>query len=673
MKWLKVIILSLAFIGLAGCSENPSPEETFKGYMAAWEDQDYETMYGLLGEDSKEKISEAEFTERYKNIYKDINVSDLEVTYSLPEEEQEYDQEETQTFAYKASMDSMAGTINFSHEAELVFEEDDDNVPWALKWNPSMIFAGMEEGDTIYPETLSPERGEIFGKDREGLAVNGTIQEVGLVLSRMEGEEEEAKQGLSEILNISVESIEQKLSQSWVKADSYVPIGSVANDDEESIAAIKELAGTQFNEIDNARVYPLGKAAAHLTGYVDDITAEQLKEREGEGYTSNDQVGQTGLERVMEQQLRGTPGGKVSILDENNDVKEVLAEKPASDGEDITLTIQTDVQKSVYDQLKGDSGSATAINPSTGEVSALVSAPSYDPNQFVLGMSQERRNELTEHPDRPLVNKFTKTYSPGSTFKPITASIGLESGTINPVTEMSIPERTYSEEGWGGYSVTRVPGANEEKQVNLRDALIRSDNIYFARSILDIGGETFLEQSKDFGFGEDIPLSYPISSSQILNGDSFGNNEPLLADTGYGQGEVQMSTLHLAMTYTPFINEGTMLKPVLMKNEENGQAWHESIMSPEKASTVRESLQAVVENENGTGYEPQVEGLELAGKTGTAELKQSLDQENAQENGWFIAWDTENPDLMVSMMIEDVEGGSHYVVPKVKNVFKEIR
>ncbi|MGP4075935.1 penicillin-binding transpeptidase domain-containing protein [Halobacillus sp. K22] len=672
MKWLKVIIFSLAFIGLAGCSEQPSPEETFKAYMAAWENQEYGTMYGLLGENSKEKMSEAEFTERYEEIYKDINMSDLAVTYSLPEEEQEYDQEEAQTFAYEASMESMAGTINFSHEAELVFEEDDDNVSWAIKWNPSMIFAGMEEGDTVYPETLSPERGEIVDQNGEGLAVNGTIQEVGLVPARMEGEEEKAKEGLAEILNVSVESIDQKLNQSWVQADSYVPIGAVADDDER-IAAIKELAGTQFNEIDDARVYPLGKAAAHLTGYVDDITAEQLKEREGEGYTSNDQIGQTGLERVKEQQLRGTPGGKVSILNENNEVKEVLAERPAADGEDVTLTIQTDVQTAVYDQLKGDSGSATAINPSTGEVKALVSAPSYDPNQFVLGMSQERRKELTENPDRPFVNKFTKTYSPGSTFKPITASIGLEAGAINPVTEMSIPERTYSEEGWGGYSVTRVPGANEEKQVNLRDALIRSDNIYFARSILDIGGETFLKQAKDFGFGEDIPLAYPISSSQILNEESFGNNEPLLADTGYGQGEVQMSTLHLAMTYTPFINEGTILKPVLMKNEENSQAWHENIMSPETASTVRESLQAVVENENGTGYEPQVEGLELAGKTGTAELKQSLDQENAQENGWFIAWDTENPDLLVSMMIEDVEGGSHYVVPKVKNVFKEMR
>ncbi|ELK46612.1 penicillin-binding transpeptidase domain-containing protein [Halobacillus sp. BAB-2008] len=671
MRSWKLWAAVLVFLSLVACSQQPKPEDTFTAYMDAWENGKYDKMYGLLSESSQGLMTEEEFVDRYETIYDGISMEDLAVTYDLPEESEDYGEGEEPSFDFGVKMGSIGGEIDFTHAASLVFEEGEEE-RWAIDWDSSMIFPGMKEGYTVYADSLSSERGEIFDADGQGLAVNGEVQRVGLVPEQIEeGQEEALKEGLSEELGMTVEAIDAKLDQSWVEPSSFVPIGAVAADDEAKIEALKKLPKGFIFKAEGARVYPLKEAAAHLTGYVGAITAEQLEDRKGEGYSSTSRIGQAGLEAVFEDRLRGTPGGKVAIRDEKGNEEEVLAETEPVAGEDVTLTISSDVQKNVYNQMKDDSGSASAVNPTTGEVLAMVSAPAYDPNQFILGMGAEERQKLQEAPGSPLLNKFTRTYSPGSTFKPITAAIGLETGAIDPAEELSIPDRTYTQDGWGGYSVTRVPGAAVDTQVNLRDALVRSDNIYFARSILEIGGEAFLKGAEPFGFGEDIPFPYPVESSQILNADAFKEQEPLLADTGYGQGQVQMSTLHLAMTYTPFITDGTLLKPTLIKDEGAGEPWHENVLSEETAATIKEDLRAVVADEEGTAHKPVTEGLSLAGKTGTAELKQSLEDENGQENGWFVAWDTESWDLLVSMMIEDVDKGSAEVVPKVKKVFEQ--
>ncbi|GGF12642.1 penicillin-binding protein 3 [Halobacillus andaensis] len=669
MKKLRNGFLISSFLLLIGCSDKPSPETTVEDYMEAWENEEFGEMYDLLSEESKDSISQEEFEERYSTIYEGINMNNLSITYEAPEEEQDFNEEDTPAYDYDVSMETLAGALEFSHQAELVYEEGDEEDTWAVDWNPSMIFAGMEEGDKVNAQSIPAERGEILDANGDPLAENGVIQQVGIVPERLE-DEEKVKEDLADILDLSVEYIDSQLDQSWVQSSSFVPVGAVSDNDEERIEEIRELTGTQFQET-NSRVYPAEEATAHIIGYVDDITGEQLEEMSDDGYTASDQIGQTGLESLLEEDLRGQAGGKVTIVDEDDNEKEVLAENEATDGEDVELTIDKKVQETIYDNMEGEPGSSSALDPVTGEVKALVSSPAYDPNEFVLGMSSERRTELQEQEGSPLSNKFRSNYSPGSTFKPITAAIGLETNNIDPNEDMTIDGKSYTKDGWGDYSVTRVDGANVDNNVNLRDALVRSDNIYFARTILDIGGENFLEEAEEFGFSEDLPFSYPIAASQIINGEEF-DSEPLLADTGYGQGQVQMSSLHLAVSYTPFITNGDLMQPTLRSDEETGQVWKENVISEETASLLTENLQAVVDDSEGSAYEPQMNDLNLAGKTGTAELKQSLDDEDAQENGWFIAWDTESEDLIVSMMIEDVEDGSGEVVPRVKNVFSDL-
>lgn len=661
MKSWKGFLLYLILMTLVACFEQPEPEDTFTSYMDAWEKGKYGEMYELLSEGTKEGITKEEFTELYTNSYEKMSMENLEVTYGLSEE-QKHDKESTPAFDFDVKMDTIGGNINFSHKAELVYEEGGETDRWAMKWAYSMLFPEMEEGDAVQVDTVSPERGEIYDVNGDGLAVKGPVLEVGIVPGVMENEEE-LKKGLSEILGLSVERIDQKLNQSWVKDDLFVPLAMVPKADKKRLDAILNgdlPRGYQVNTGKTARVYPLGEAAAHLTGYVGNITAEELEDRKEEGYSSTDRIGKSGLELLYEEKLRGTPGVKVFITKDKDGIEDILlTEKAVENGEDLTLTIAKNVQETVYKEMEADSGTASAINPTTGEVKALVSTPTYDPNALSLGLGSEG----------PTLNKFTKTYSPGSTFKTITASIGLETGTIQPDEEMPINGETYKAKA--GYSVTRVKSAAVDKQVDLRDALVRSDNIYFARKIVEVGSASFQEQARQFGFNEKLPFPYSIQKSQLANENNIGS-ESLLAATGYGQGEVEMSSLHLAMTYTPFVTGGTLLKPTLLGEEETGQVWHKDVMSQETASLITERLKAVVQDPEGTAYSPVIEGLNIAGKTGSAELKKAGEEEG-QVNGWFVAWNTDTNHLLVSMMIEDAEDGSHEVVPKVKNILDQIR
>lgn len=171
---------------------------------------------------------------------------------------------------------------------------------------------------------------------------------------------------------------------------------------------------------------------------------------------------------------------------------------------------------------------------------------------------------------------------------------------------------------------------------------------------------------KEIGFEEEIPFPFPIETSQIGGLDS----EIKLADLGYGQGEVEMSILHLAAAYTSIVNKGSLIKPVLMGEEEKNQVWKENIISEETANTLESAITKVVHEPSGTAHSANMKDYPLAGKTGTAELKRSA-EEKGQENGLFVAYNPGDPKLLIAMMMEGVEdkGGSKVVVEKVQKVF----
>ena len=265
-------------------------------------------------------------------------------------------------------------------------------------------------------------------------------------------------------------------------------------------------------------------------------------------------------------------------------------------------------------------------------------------------------------------------YCPGSTFKPITGAIGLTTGKINANEDYGYNGTSWQKDSsWGNYYITTLTGYNGAK--NLLNGMIHSDNIYFAQSALKIGAETFTSYLNKIGFNEELEFPLSIAKSQYSNTNSI-DTEVKLADTGYGQGNLLVNPIHMASIYSSFSNDGSMVKPYIEYDEnKKGQIWKENVFTKEAANTIKDSLIQVVENKEGTANDAQLQGITLAGKTGTAELKQSSEDSESGTLGWFDCFTINKQDknLLIISMVENSQdnrdGGSHYLIKKIKTLF----
>ncbi|WP_068774876.1 penicillin-binding transpeptidase domain-containing protein [Paenibacillus sp. FJAT-26967] len=646
---------------LAGCEQDLAPEQIFERYLSEWRNQQYDRMYTLLSGTAKNVITREEFAKKYSSIYEGIGISELSIQIISADKPAGKDLKEVK-IPFHVQMNTMAGPIAFKHEAKLVKSKGGTQDGWEVEWNPSLIFPSMGEGDKVRYETRQAVRGEITDRHGNGLAVNETMLQIGLVPGQLGDHAEQTKSSLSRKSGIPIGELNNKLSAVWVKSDSFVPL-FVAEKDE--LADYKKLPGVKYQNI-TIRTYPYKEAAAHLTGYIAPINEEELKKNKN--YSSDDRIGKTGLEQIYEARLRGQNGARIFIVNAAGQEKMTLASKETVPGENIQLSLDADLQQTIYEQMKRDAGSAAAIHPRSGEVLALVSTPSFDPNLFVRGVPAAVYKQWSDDPDKPLLNRFTKGYSPGSGFKLLTAAMGIDQGILRPEATKTIHGLRWTKDAsWGNYYVTRV---HDVREVNLQQAITYSDNIYFAQTALDMGKERFMEMSGDFGIGEKIPLTYPFEPSRLYNKEI--SNEIQLADSGYGQGEVTMTSLHIAIIYSAIVNQGNIHSPTLLKEDLDKQKlWKRAVMKPDTAELLQKILIQAVQDPAGVGHGAFIKGKQIAGKTGTSELKKRKG-EIGQENGWFIGFDAANPDLMVAVMIENVKerGGSNYVTSKVKSVFQ---
>ena len=676
-----ILIIFLVFMaGLAGCKNDdkkeaePGPGETFEQYVKYWEEYKFNEMYEMLSDEVKAEISKEDFVGRYEKIYQDLEVKNVKVTFDnvMLEEGMEEDPQERATLTFTLSMDTIAGPINYSHEAVLtkgVPKVEGEETTWKVEWDHGFIFEGMRPEDKVRLQFEKPERGMILDRNGKVLATNSVVNEVGLVPQWMDGQEQEVKSQVSELLGMTVEEIDSYLNASWVQPNYFVPIKRILPEEEELAAKLSQLPGVQVRPTEEkSRIYPYGEAFSHLIGYVDEVTQEDIEKNVG--YSAGDVIGRRGLEQLFEEKLRGEKGIYI-YLEKPDGVKIDVVKKEVKNGETIQLTIDADMQTSLLESFNGMPGSAVAIDPKSGETLALVSSPAFDPNAYMY-MSNSGRQKLADDPLKPLINRFYNSQVPGSTLKPLTASIALDAGTITPDTTRNIVGKSWQKDvTWGGYYVTRLtdPG----RPVNLRDAIVFSDNIYFAQTALEMGSHTFIEGLKKFGFGEETAFTYPLQPSQVSNSGDL-SNEILLADSSYGQGEVQVNIIHLAATFTAFINDGNMIKPILLKEETPGQIWKEKVMTEETAKIIKDYLREVVTDPMGTARVANIQDIPLAGKTGTAETAKLEQGTAGVDNGWFVAFNADKEDLLVVMTIENLrETRGPVVVEGVKRFFEKWR
>ena len=685
LLWIAIAVIGMAAITVAVCVAGmfkkeevwKTPEELLVEYMNHIPAQEYEQMYAMLHIEASGNVSQEDFIKRNSAIYEGIEIQNMAVEIIAYDEEQ-------LTVTYQTSFDTVAGEISFENEA--FFLEGEDG--YKLVWDNSLIFPNLASTDKVRVSTTQANRGEILDRNGRVLAGKGTASSVGIVPGKLENREE-AIAKIAELLETTPEVIEKKLSAQWVKDDSFVPIKTIPRVEEiellkvepnEDVLKEKErhesllaIPGVMISDVE-VREYPLGEAAAHLVGYVQSVTAEDLEEHAGEGYTANSVIGRSGMEGLFEKELKGQNGCRIYIVNSEGKEKEELACILVQHGQDIKLTIDASLQIALYEQFQEDKSCSVAMNPYTGEVLALVSTPSYDNNDFIMGLSSEQWIALNDDEDKPMYNRFRQVWCPGSTFKPVTAAVGLESGAIDPNEDYGNVGLSWQKDAsWGSYYVTTL---HAYEPVILENALIYSDNIYFAKAALKIGYEEMESSLTQLGFNAELPFEIKMAKSQYSNSESI-ETEIQLADSGYGQGQVLVNPLHLACIYSAFCNEGNIIKPYLVyQNEVSAEYWISGAFSSETASRVLEGTKKVVNDSHGTGYAAHRDDIVLAGKTGTAEIKASKDDTSGTELGWFAVFTAEKtverPILIISM-VEDVKGrgGSGNVVKKDSLVLEE--
>ena len=638
------------------------PESIWEQYVAYINEQKYDEMYDMLTDDSKSNISKDDFVTRNKNIYDGIDMTDMQVQITSVEKENS----NTSKISYNQTMDTDAGKVEFDNTVRLTKDREKG---YLVNWSSSLIFPTLGSNDKVRIKTISAERGSIVDKNGQLLAGYGSVSSVGIVPQKLSDNKDADINKIAELLGMTADSINKSLSALWVKDDSFVPIKKIAIDATDLKNQLLQIPGVKITTA-KGRTYPLGEAAAQLVGYVQTITSEELENNRGKGYTATSVIGKAGLEKQYEERLKGKDGVEIYIEGEDGKRKNDIAKIDVQNGETIKLTIDSTIQTKLYDQLKDNEGFFVVMHPKTGALLALVSTPSYNPNSFALGMGTDEWNNIKNDERNPMLTRYLQSYCPGSTFKPITGAIGLTTGTLSTEDTFQYSGLSWKKDGWGEYDITTLTAYDGPK--NLKNALIHSDNIYFAQAALQIGKKNFTDGLDKIKFNENIDLGLTTSKSQYANKIDIPN-EKTLADSGYGQGEVLVNPIHMASIYSAFANDGNMIKPYLEEKSDNQVEYLvENAFSKDAANIIKEDLIQVVENPEGTAKDMQVSGRTIAGKTGTAELKESKDAE-ADVLGWFDCFTTDDSDnqLLIVSMVENGRdlGGSHYLISKIKTLF----
>ncbi len=657
---LLVIVGITAFVILTNKKDEENAKQILTEYVGLINDDKYEELYNYLTTEAKGKITEEDFLARNKNIYEGIDAENIKIELQSLEKENN-----TYKLSYNEKMYTSAGEISFSNVANI----EKEGKEFKIDWNSTYIFPQLRDADKVRVSTIKAKRGSILDRNGNALAEDGKIAQVGIVPGKLGENKDSSISQISNLLGVSTDFINEQLSASYVKDDTFVPIKKISDSNTELKEQLLQIPGILINKVDG-RVYSLGKEAGHLVGYVQTINAEELEENEGKGYNTNSLIGKSGLEKAYEDTLKGTDGTDIYIEDENGNKIRDLATQEKKDGQDVKLTIDSSLQSKIYEQMKDDKGFFVVMEPTTGELLALVSTPTFDSNDFVIGLTTDQWNALNNDESKPLYNRFLQSYCPGSTFKPVTGAIGITTGKINPDEDLGYTGTSWQKDSsWGDYKVTTLTGYNGPK--NLLNAIMHSDNIYFAQSALKIGTSTFTENLDKIGFNEQ--LEFPLTLTKSTYGEIA--TEGKLADSGFGQGNIEVNPIHMASIYSSFANDGNMIKPNIEYGKET-EILKQNAFTEDAANTIKDALIQVVENEQGTANDMKIEGTTIAGKTGTAELKQSKEDTESGTLGWFDCFtiDRQNgDDMLIISMVENTQnnsdGGSHYLIKKIRTLF----
>ena len=550
----------------------------------------------------------------------------------------------------------------------------------------------LSENNRVHVQPLPPTRGLIF--DRNGLIIADNRPSFSLTLTRERaGDWQQVLKVMAEVLELPEE--ERALFEKRVRQGRrpFEPVPVLFELSEEQIARVAvnqfRLPGVEV-VAQLVRHYPQGQSFAHSVGYVGRINEAELKKLDPVDYSGTHHIGKTGIERFYEEQLHGEVGYEEVETNARGRVLRVLKRTDPVPGKDIMLTLDKRLQDAAEAALAGRRGAIVAIEPSSGDVLAMVSQPSFDPNLFVTGIGFKAYAELRDSLDRPLYNRVLRgLYSPGSTIKPMMAVAGLDSGVTTPSSRVfdpgfyQLPNYDHKYRNWN---------RSGDGWVNLEMAIMRSNDTYFYDLAHKMGIDRMHDYMSRFGLGQRVSLDMFEESSGLMPSREWKRGryrqawypgETLIL--GIGQGYMQATPLQLAQATALMASRGKWIRPHLAKTIE-GQAPVDpapmadiQLRDPKFWDHARFGMEQVMHGPRGTARKVGDAALyRLAGKSGTAQvvaIKQgekydrSKVLERHRDHALFIAYaPADKPTIAVAVMVENGESGSGVAAPVAKQV-----
>ncbi|MBQ6083916.1 MAG: penicillin-binding protein 2 [Bacteroidales bacterium] len=527
--------------------------------------------------------------------------------------------------------------------------------------------------NTLRYITQYPSRGKIYDRNGKLLVYNDAVYDLMIIPSQVKDIDTAS---FCKLLNIDNATYNKNLKKArhYSKIAPSIFISQITKEEHGHIAEVLYRYPGFYFQTRSIRQYPM-PIAAHTLGSIGEVTKAEM-ERD-QYYKLGDYIGKSGIEKYYEKELRGSKGMKIMVVDVHNREKERFMNGECDTlpvpGEDIVLGLDADLQ--VYGEylMAGKTGSIVAIEPSTGEILAMVSSPSYDPNELVGRKRGTRYAELLNDPDKPLINRaISGTYPPGSTFKMINGLISLESGVINVNTAYPC----------NGPNSTPISCTHyHHSPVKLYDAIENSCNPYFWQAFHDMMTSSRFENQKaayefwyknvtSFGLGRAVDSDIPFTVSGNIPAKELYDklykgvwNALTVRSLSIGQGEILVTPLQLANVAAAIGNEGFFYEPHYIRGFGNNKDTvifekHIIDIKQQHFKDVKTGMQNVLEGEHGTARWSHINGITFGGKTGTAENPHGLD------HSIFMGFaPVENPQIAIAVIVENAGFGSTWAAP----------
>jgi penicillin-binding protein 2 len=653
----------------------PDVDDVAADFLAAWEVNDFETMYAMLSSSAQQAISQADFQTYYDETAASatLNTVDTQVlSTSL--------NPNSAIVEYKATFNT---SLFGSFEREMTMPFVMENGGWKVNWETGLIMPELSGGNRLSLEVLQNERGTIYDRTGQPIAEQTSAWSLAIIPNQIEdGREGALLDLLSDLTGKTVESI-QALYDDIRLTDWYVAVGEASNAQvQERFEEMVGMGGLQWTEY-QTRYYHNGGIAPQAIGYVLPISPENEDEYRSKGYMGDEKVGQAGLEKYAEESLAGKPAANLYVVDPEDQIISRLNQADSVLGQDITTTLDQNLQIQAQNALLGFTGAIVVMEVDTGRVLAMASSPSLDTNLFDTNNrnSAELLEEQLNDGQQRLLNRATQgSYPAGSVFKIIDMAAALESDLYTPDTTYYCG--LYFEELEGErFKDWRVDkDLDAAGTLTLSQGLMASCNPWFYHIGLDLfrqKGATYIsDMARGFGLGSATGIEQVAEDEgQIIDPSTDGD----AVQQGIGQGDMLVTPLQVARYTAALANGGTLYRPQLIENITTSGGVNVYNFTPEAAGTlpisdetlaaIQDAMRGVITARIGTAREELVDlSIDIYGKTGTAQNPMG------DSHAWFTGYTDENredlPDIAISVIVENGGEGSEIAAPIFRRVIE---